>query len=103
MQSHPCWARAAVSKATGHCWALFSPSLQQLVLCGHKCQRATVRGHCLQAAPVPRAQNRPHCLPSSWLLFELCFLPSGHFTWEKYLKETCAVPAPAHCFKQVRG
>ncbi|XP_015739168.1 polycomb protein SCMH1 isoform X2 [Coturnix japonica] len=24
----------------------------------------------------------------------------GHFTWEKYLKETCAVPAPAHCFKQ---
>ncbi|XP_075764735.1 polycomb protein SCMH1 isoform X2 [Pelodiscus sinensis] len=27
----------------------------------------------------------------------------GHFTWEKYLKETCAVPAPAHCFKQVIG
>ncbi|NXC11185.1 SCMH1 protein, partial [Orthonyx spaldingii] len=25
---------------------------------------------------------------------------SGHFTWEKYLKETCAIPAPAHCFKQ---
>uniref|UniRef100_A0A8C8RLB5 Polycomb protein SCMH1 n=1 Tax=Pelusios castaneus TaxID=367368 RepID=A0A8C8RLB5_9SAUR len=24
----------------------------------------------------------------------------GHFTWDKYLKETCAVPAPAHCFKQ---
>ncbi|NWV09188.1 SCMH1 protein, partial [Ptilonorhynchus violaceus] len=24
----------------------------------------------------------------------------GHFTWEKYLKETCAIPAPAHCFKQ---
>ncbi|XP_024998803.2 polycomb protein SCMH1 isoform X3 [Gallus gallus] len=24
----------------------------------------------------------------------------GHFTWEKYLKETCAVPAPPHCFKQ---
>uniref|UniRef100_A0A8C0UTL8 Polycomb protein SCMH1 n=1 Tax=Cyanistes caeruleus TaxID=156563 RepID=A0A8C0UTL8_CYACU len=23
-----------------------------------------------------------------------------HFTWEKYLKETCAIPAPAHCFKQ---
>lgn len=31
------------------------------------------------------------------------FLFSGHFTWEKYLKETCAIPAPAHCFKQVRG
>uniref|UniRef100_A0A8B9GLA6 Polycomb protein SCMH1 n=1 Tax=Amazona collaria TaxID=241587 RepID=A0A8B9GLA6_9PSIT len=28
------------------------------------------------------------------------FLFSGHFTWEKYLKETCAIPAPAHCFKQ---
>uniref|UniRef100_A0A8D0FUG7 Scm polycomb group protein homolog 1 n=1 Tax=Strix occidentalis caurina TaxID=311401 RepID=A0A8D0FUG7_STROC len=26
--------------------------------------------------------------------------PSCHFTWEKYLKETCAIPAPAHCFKQ---
>ncbi|KFZ56844.1 Polycomb protein SCMH1, partial [Podiceps cristatus] len=25
---------------------------------------------------------------------------SGHFTWDKYLKETCAIPAPAHCFKQ---
>uniref|UniRef100_A0A8C0B6Z2 Polycomb protein SCMH1 n=1 Tax=Buteo japonicus TaxID=224669 RepID=A0A8C0B6Z2_9AVES len=25
---------------------------------------------------------------------------SSHFTWEKYLKETCAIPAPAHCFKQ---
>uniref|UniRef100_A0A8D0FTD2 Polycomb protein SCMH1 n=1 Tax=Strix occidentalis caurina TaxID=311401 RepID=A0A8D0FTD2_STROC len=25
---------------------------------------------------------------------------NGHFTWEKYLKETCAIPAPAHCFKQ---
>ncbi|NWX14907.1 SCMH1 protein, partial [Aegotheles bennettii] len=24
----------------------------------------------------------------------------GHFTWEKYLKETCAIPAPVHCFKQ---
>ncbi|XP_075293843.1 polycomb protein SCMH1 isoform X5 [Opisthocomus hoazin] len=24
----------------------------------------------------------------------------GHFTWEKYLKETCAIPAPAHCFRQ---
>ncbi|XP_010136707.1 PREDICTED: polycomb protein SCMH1-like [Buceros rhinoceros silvestris] len=24
----------------------------------------------------------------------------GHFTWEKYLKETCAIAAPAHCFKQ---
>uniref|UniRef100_A0A8D0FTI7 Polycomb protein SCMH1 n=1 Tax=Strix occidentalis caurina TaxID=311401 RepID=A0A8D0FTI7_STROC len=34
-------------------------------------------------------------------LFEsFCFLFSGHFTWEKYLKETCAIPAPAHCFKQ---
>lgn len=31
------------------------------------------------------------------------FLFSGHFTWEKYLKETCAIAAPAHCFKQVRG
>ncbi|KAM6220116.1 polycomb protein SCMH1 isoform 2-T2 [Rhynchocyon petersi] len=26
--------------------------------------------------------------------------PLGHFTWDKYLKETCSVPAPAHCFKQ---
>uniref|UniRef100_A0A672V5E0 Polycomb protein SCMH1 n=1 Tax=Strigops habroptila TaxID=2489341 RepID=A0A672V5E0_STRHB len=35
------------------------------------------------------------------LLFEsFRFLFSGHFTWEKYLKETCAIPAPAHCFKQ---
>ncbi|XP_074073862.1 polycomb protein SCMH1 isoform X2 [Macrotis lagotis] len=24
----------------------------------------------------------------------------GHFTWDKYLKETCSIPAPAHCFKQ---
>ncbi|NWH60186.1 SCMH1 protein, partial [Geococcyx californianus] len=24
----------------------------------------------------------------------------GHFTWDKYLKETCAIAAPAHCFKQ---
>ncbi|KAM6045323.1 polycomb protein SCMH1 isoform 2-T6 [Chlamydotis macqueenii] len=31
------------------------------------------------------------CLPLS---------AQGHFTWEKYLKETCAIPAPAHCFKQ---
>uniref|UniRef100_A0A8C5UD43 Scm polycomb group protein homolog 1 n=1 Tax=Malurus cyaneus samueli TaxID=2593467 RepID=A0A8C5UD43_9PASS len=36
-----------------------------------------------------------------WFLFEsFCFYFSGHFTWEKYLKETCAIPAPAHCFKQ---
>uniref|UniRef100_A0A8B9I5C5 Scm polycomb group protein homolog 1 n=1 Tax=Anser brachyrhynchus TaxID=132585 RepID=A0A8B9I5C5_9AVES len=27
-------------------------------------------------------------------------LTGSHFTWEKYLKETCAIPAPAHCFKQ---
>ncbi|XP_042805801.1 polycomb protein SCMH1 isoform X5 [Panthera leo] len=26
--------------------------------------------------------------------------PLGHFTWDKYLKETCSVPAPVHCFKQ---
>ncbi|XP_058051736.1 polycomb protein SCMH1 isoform X3 [Ahaetulla prasina] len=24
----------------------------------------------------------------------------GHFAWDKYLKETCSIPAPAHCFKQ---
>ncbi|XP_077193238.1 polycomb protein SCMH1 isoform X1 [Paroedura picta] len=24
----------------------------------------------------------------------------GHFAWEKYLKETCSIPAPSHCFKQ---
>ncbi|XP_053123116.1 polycomb protein SCMH1 isoform X5 [Hemicordylus capensis] len=24
----------------------------------------------------------------------------GHFVWDKYLKETCSIPAPAHCFKQ---
>ncbi|KAJ7304202.1 hypothetical protein JRQ81_011735 [Phrynocephalus forsythii] len=24
----------------------------------------------------------------------------GHFTWDKYLKETCSIPAPPHCFKQ---
>ncbi|XP_028937023.1 polycomb protein SCMH1 isoform X1 [Ornithorhynchus anatinus] len=24
----------------------------------------------------------------------------GHFTWDQYLRETCAVPAPSHCFKQ---
>ncbi|XP_025144759.1 polycomb protein SCMH1 isoform X4 [Bubalus bubalis] len=27
-------------------------------------------------------------------------LELGHFTWDKYLKETCSVPAPIHCFKQ---
>ncbi|XP_044093897.1 polycomb protein SCMH1 isoform X6 [Neovison vison] len=27
-------------------------------------------------------------------------LDLGHFTWDKYLKETCSVPAPVHCFKQ---
>uniref|UniRef100_A0A8D0YWD6 Scm polycomb group protein homolog 1 n=1 Tax=Sus scrofa TaxID=9823 RepID=A0A8D0YWD6_PIG len=26
--------------------------------------------------------------------------PLGHFTWDRYLKETCSVPAPVHCFKQ---
>uniref|UniRef100_A0A4W4END9 Uncharacterized protein n=1 Tax=Electrophorus electricus TaxID=8005 RepID=A0A4W4END9_ELEEL len=26
--------------------------------------------------------------------------PKGHFSWEKYLKETGAIAAPAHCFKQ---
>uniref|UniRef100_W5M592 Scm polycomb group protein homolog 1 n=1 Tax=Lepisosteus oculatus TaxID=7918 RepID=W5M592_LEPOC len=25
----------------------------------------------------------------------------GHFSWEKYLKETGAVAAPAHCFRQI--
>ncbi|XP_029475887.1 polycomb protein SCMH1 isoform X2 [Rhinatrema bivittatum] len=24
----------------------------------------------------------------------------GHFSWDKYLKETCATAAPIHCFKQ---
>ncbi|XP_054855124.1 polycomb protein SCMH1 isoform X5 [Eublepharis macularius] len=24
----------------------------------------------------------------------------GHFAWDKYLKETCSIPAPSHCFKQ---
>ncbi|XP_069479151.1 polycomb protein SCMH1 isoform X2 [Ambystoma mexicanum] len=24
----------------------------------------------------------------------------GHFSWDKYLKETCSAPAPSHCFKQ---
>ncbi|XP_020669077.1 polycomb protein SCMH1 isoform X3 [Pogona vitticeps] len=24
----------------------------------------------------------------------------GHFAWDKYLKETCSIPAPPHCFKQ---
>ncbi|XP_003226959.2 polycomb protein SCMH1 isoform X1 [Anolis carolinensis] len=24
----------------------------------------------------------------------------GHFAWDRYLKETCSIPAPAHCFKQ---
>lgn len=38
--------------------------------------------------------------PPSFFSF---FFSLGHFTWEKYLKETCAIPAPAHCFKQVRG
>ncbi|XP_004871860.1 polycomb protein SCMH1 isoform X8 [Heterocephalus glaber] len=27
-------------------------------------------------------------------------LELGRFTWDKYLKETCSVPAPVHCFKQ---
>uniref|UniRef100_A0A8B9GEV2 Polycomb protein SCMH1 n=1 Tax=Amazona collaria TaxID=241587 RepID=A0A8B9GEV2_9PSIT len=41
------------------------------------------------------------CVQAIPFLFEsFRFLFSGHFTWEKYLKETCAIPAPAHCFKQ---
>jgi hypothetical protein len=32
----------------------------------------------------------------------LClFCPTGHFSWDKYLKETGASAAPAHCFRQV--
>uniref|UniRef100_A0A8B9D697 Polycomb protein SCMH1 n=1 Tax=Anser cygnoides TaxID=8845 RepID=A0A8B9D697_ANSCY len=40
-----------------------------------------------------------HDLLGSWELL-IPHLITGHFTWEKYLKETCAIPAPAHCFKQ---
>ncbi|XP_043918363.1 polycomb protein SCMH1 isoform X2 [Protopterus annectens] len=35
--------------------------------------------------------GRPSCTPSQY---------QGHFVWDKYLKETGAVAAPAHCFKQ---
>ncbi|XP_023561968.1 polycomb protein SCMH1 isoform X3 [Octodon degus] len=34
----------------------------------------------------PKSEHAPHY--------------QGHFTWDKYLKETCSVPAPVHCFKQ---
>ncbi|XP_058535645.1 polycomb protein SCMH1 isoform X2 [Ochotona princeps] len=34
------------------------------------------------------------------LLDSIMESPPGHFTWDKYLKETCSVPAPVHCFKQ---
>ncbi|XP_045440620.1 polycomb protein SCMH1 isoform X3 [Pipistrellus kuhlii] len=34
------------------------------------------------------------------LLCSIMGSPLGHFTWDKYLKETCSVPAPVHCFKQ---
>lgn len=34
------------------------------------------------------------------LLFSSCS-PAGHFSWEKYLKETGAVAAPSSCFRQV--
>nr|KAF6380215.1 Scm polycomb group protein-like protein 1 [Myotis myotis] len=38
---------------------------------------------------------------SLWdLLCSIMGSPLGHFTWDKYLKETCSVPAPVHCFKQ---
>lgn len=43
-------------------------------------------------------KNRVRCLRLK------CFLRcsfSGHFSWDKYLKETGATAAPAHCFKQV--
>ncbi|XP_026857377.1 polycomb protein SCMH1 isoform X3 [Electrophorus electricus] len=35
--------------------------------------------------------GRPSRVPSQY---------QGHFSWEKYLKETGAIAAPAHCFKQ---
>ncbi|KAI1894896.1 hypothetical protein AGOR_G00120480 [Albula goreensis] len=35
--------------------------------------------------------GRPSRVPSQY---------QGHFSWEKYLKETGAVSAPAHCFRQ---
>ncbi|XP_066538869.1 polycomb protein SCMH1-like isoform X2 [Hoplias malabaricus] len=38
----------------------------------------------------PRS-GRPSRVPSQY---------QGHFSWEKYLKDTGAVAAPAHCFKQ---
>ncbi|XP_046703384.1 polycomb protein SCMH1-like isoform X3 [Silurus meridionalis] len=35
--------------------------------------------------------GRPSRVPSQY---------QGHFSWDKYLKETSAIAAPAHCFKQ---
>lgn len=35
------------------------------------------------------------------ILMWLAILFSGHFSWEKYLKETGAIAAPSACFRQV--
>uniref|UniRef100_A0A8V5H8S5 Polycomb protein SCMH1 n=1 Tax=Melopsittacus undulatus TaxID=13146 RepID=A0A8V5H8S5_MELUD len=51
--------------------------------------------------PVSGLQpSRSEVFACRFLFESFRFLFSGHFTWEKYLKETCAIPAPAHCFKQ---
>ncbi|KAM9488703.1 polycomb protein SCMH1-like isoform 2-T4 [Clarias gariepinus] len=40
--------------------------------------------------------GRPSRVPSQYQEPQL----KGHFSWDKYLKETGAIAAPAHCFKQ---
>lgn len=35
------------------------------------------------------------------LIFCCSSCSSGHFSWEKYLKETGAIAAPSSCFRQV--
>ncbi|XP_049336468.1 polycomb protein SCMH1 isoform X2 [Astyanax mexicanus] len=44
----------------------------------------------------PRS-GRPSRVP---LQYQGTLITTGHFSWEKYLKETGAIAAPAHCFKQ---
>lgn len=43
----------------------------------------------------------PKALFRKLTVIEISISFTGHFTWDKYLKETCSVPAPVHCFKQV--
>ncbi|KAM5270683.1 polycomb protein SCMH1 isoform 11-T17 [Hipposideros larvatus] len=47
-----------------------------------------------------RKHKYGHLSESASQYQEISISFTGHFTWDKYLKETCSVPAPVHCFKQ---